>query len=132
MLVCMGAGALLANGATGPLAALATLVLPPELKSFALSLYEFLVGLMGPAYSVVMGIGLQARSLLLQLFSCLSGEENLTQPTQSSWASACRRVPSCCNSFLASKVRRTSPAYSVVMGIGLQARSLLLQYFSCL
>lgn len=62
MLVCMGLGALLANGATGPLAALATLVLPPELKSFALSVYEFLVGLLGPAYSVVMGIGLQARA----------------------------------------------------------------------
>ena len=62
MLACMGLGALCANGATGPLAALATLVLPPELKSFALSLYEFLTGLLAPSYSVFMGIALQARS----------------------------------------------------------------------
>ena len=59
MLVCMALGALLANGATGPLAALTTLLLPPEFKSFALSVYEFLTGLLGPMYSVIVGVGLQ-------------------------------------------------------------------------
>ncbi|KAK9904809.1 hypothetical protein WJX75_002922 [Coccomyxa subellipsoidea] len=63
MLVCMACGALLANGATGPLAALTTLLLPPEFKSFALSVYEFLTGLLAPMYSVIMGVGLQAVSL---------------------------------------------------------------------
>jgi hypothetical protein len=65
MLVCMACGALLANGATGPLAALTTLLLPPEFKSFALSVYEFLTGLLAPMYSVIMGVGLQVRGLLL-------------------------------------------------------------------
>ena len=59
MLVCMACGALLANGATGPLAALTTLILPPEFKSFALSVYEFLTGLLAPMYSVIIGVGLQ-------------------------------------------------------------------------
>ncbi|CAL8464318.1 g3853 [Coccomyxa elongata] len=62
MLVCMALGALLANGATGPLAALTTLLLPPEFKSFALSVYEFLTGLLAPMYSVIIGVGLQAIS----------------------------------------------------------------------
>lgn len=62
MLVCMGLGALAANGATGPLAALTTLLLPPELKSFALSVFEFLTGLLAPSYSVLMGVGLQVQS----------------------------------------------------------------------
>lgn len=59
MLACVGIGALLANGASGPLAALQTLLLPPEIKSFALSVYEFVSFLIGPSYSVVMGVGLQ-------------------------------------------------------------------------
>ena len=59
MLICMGLGALFANGATGPLAALMTLLLPPEIKSFALSVFEFVAFLLGPAYSVIMGVGLQ-------------------------------------------------------------------------
>ena len=36
MLICMGLGALFANGASGPLAALMTLLLPPVIKGFAL------------------------------------------------------------------------------------------------
>jgi hypothetical protein len=64
MLVCMGLGALCANGATGPLAALTTLLLPPELKSFALSVFEFLTGLLAPSYSVIMGVGLQVCCVL--------------------------------------------------------------------
>ena len=43
MLVCVALGALFANGATGPLAALMTLILPPEIKSFGLSVFEFRV-----------------------------------------------------------------------------------------
>lgn len=64
MLVCMALGALLANGATGPLAALTTLLLPPEFKSFALSVYEFLTGLLGPMYSVIVGVGLQVSAII--------------------------------------------------------------------
>ncbi|CAL5220605.1 g2646 [Coccomyxa viridis] len=60
MLFCMGAGALFANGASGPLAALLTLLLPPEIKSFALSVHEFVAYLLGPIYGVIMGVGLQA------------------------------------------------------------------------
>ena len=59
MLFCMGAGALFANGASGPLAALLTLLLPPEIKSFALSVHEFVVFLLGPIYGVIMGVSLQ-------------------------------------------------------------------------
>ena len=36
-----GPRALFANGATGPLAALMTLLPPPEIKGIALSVYEF-------------------------------------------------------------------------------------------
>ena len=63
MLVCMALGALFANGATGPLAALMTLILPPEIKSFGLSVFEFVSFLLGPMYSVVMGVGLQVNLL---------------------------------------------------------------------
>ena len=63
MLVCVALGALFANGATGPLAALMTLILPPEIKSFGLSVFEFVSFLLGPMYSVVMGVGLQVRLL---------------------------------------------------------------------
>ena len=66
MLVCVALGALFANGATGPLAALMTLILPPEIKSFALSVFEFVAFLLGPVYSTIMGVGLQVR--LLSLF----------------------------------------------------------------
>ena len=59
MLFCMGAGALFANGASGPLAALLTLLLPPEIKSFALSVHEFVAYLLGPVYGVIMGVALQ-------------------------------------------------------------------------
>ena len=59
MLFCMGVGALLANGASGPLAALLTLLLPPEIKSFALSVHEFATYLIGPMFGVIMGVGLQ-------------------------------------------------------------------------
>ena len=59
MLFCMGVGALFANGASGPLAALLTLLLPPEIKSFALSVHEFVVFLLGPIYGVIMGVSLQ-------------------------------------------------------------------------
>ncbi len=69
MLVCMALGALLANGATGPLAALTALLLPPEFKSFALSVYEFLTGLLGPMYSVIIGVGLQVGALHCCLYS---------------------------------------------------------------
>ncbi|CAK0783481.1 hypothetical protein CVIRNUC_006680 [Coccomyxa viridis] len=62
MLVCVALGALFANGATGPLAALMTLILPPEIKSFGLSVFEFVSFLLGPMYSVVMAVGLQAIS----------------------------------------------------------------------
>ncbi|CAL5223872.1 g6461 [Coccomyxa viridis] len=60
MLFCMGAGALFANGASGPLAALLTLLLPPEIKSFLLSVHEFATYLIGPMFGVIMGVGLQA------------------------------------------------------------------------
>ena len=63
MLVCVALGALFANGATGPLAALMTLILPPEIKSFGLSVFEFVSFLLGPMYSVVMGVGLQVTLL---------------------------------------------------------------------
>ncbi len=59
MLACVGIGALVANGSSGPLAALQTLLLPPEIKSFALSVYEFVSFLIGPSYSTIMGVGLQ-------------------------------------------------------------------------
>lgn len=49
MLFCMGAGALFANGASGPLAALLTLLLPPEIKSFALSVHECVAYLLAPS-----------------------------------------------------------------------------------
>ena len=71
MLFCMGAGALAANGASGPLAALLTLLLPPEIKSFALSVHEFAAYLLAPIYGVVMGVGLQVGPSLM-LFTRVS------------------------------------------------------------
>ena len=65
MLFCMGAGALFANGASGPLAALLTLLLPPEIKSFALSVHEFATYLIGPMFGVIMGVGLQVGPLVM-------------------------------------------------------------------
>ena len=125
MLACMGLGALCANGATGPLAALATLLLPPELKSFALSMYEFLSGLLAPSYSVFMGIALQARCRA-QDFAAI----RLLNQTAPLAALATLLLPPELKSFALSAYEFLSgllaPSYSVFMGIALQARLLSL------
>ena len=108
MLFCMGAGALAANGASGPLAALLTLLLPPEIKSFALSVHEFAAYLLAPIYGVVMGVGLQVCPLLM-LFICGSTQHSafgnpgmvvqgnrLERPLQSRAVRALNGAQSCC------------------------------------
>ena len=80
MLVCMGVGALFSSGALGPLAALLTLLLPPEIKSFALSVHEFVAFLLAPIYSVIMGVGLQVRPrncLLISMYSLQQNRQSL-------------------------------------------------------
>jgi len=61
MLAMMALGALLAVGSAGPVLAMVALMLPPDSKSFGLSVFHCGVSVIDPTASVVLGIVLQAR-----------------------------------------------------------------------
>ena len=62
MLAMMALGALLAVGSAGPVLAMVALMLPPDSKSFGLSVFHCGVSVIDPTASVVLGIVLQARA----------------------------------------------------------------------
>lgn len=63
MLVCLGLGALLAQGPIGPMNGELAATLPEHMKNFGLSLYVFCQDLLQPCYVAIVGVGLQVIAL---------------------------------------------------------------------
>ena len=59
MLVCLGLGAVSAQGLIGPMNGELAATLPAHMKNFGLSLYIFFQNLLQPCYVAIMGVGLQ-------------------------------------------------------------------------
>jgi len=65
----MSLAVLIGEGWQGPLSVMLTLALPPEIRSFAISLFFAIAQLIGPAGSVLFGIYLTVSSFTLRLES---------------------------------------------------------------